>query len=59
MLLIYIVSKFHNNFILKTGKKSIAPGSVEKIVQTVGPDGLLFTVSAHGYTKWIRKTNKT
>lgn len=57
MLLICIISKFHYNFILKTGKKAIAPGSVEKIVQSVGPDGL-FALPTHGCSKWIRKTNK-
>jgi len=58
VLLICIISRFCNNFILKLGKKATALGSVLRIVWTVGPDGL-FIMPTHGYSKWTRKTNKT
>lgn len=56
-MLVWIISEFHNNFTLEVRKKATAPGSVQKIVQTMGPDGL-FIVPAHWYIKWVRKTNK-
>lgn len=54
MFLFCIISKFHNNFILKLGKKAKAPDSVLQIAQSVGLDGL----SIYCACSWVQPTDQ-
>lgn len=54
-MLIWIISEFHSNFTLKMRKRATAPSSVQKIVQTMGPDVLYLFIDTASESERLTK----